>query len=282
MSNVSSPAKINLSLRILGKGEDGYHAIDTLMASLDLADDLHFHHSRTTTILCNDPSIPTDESNLIMKAIRVFEASYGRKAKQRITLTKNIPHGAGLGGGSSNAITTLLSVNDLLFTEYNDETLGGMAAQLGSDTNFFLNPVPSRCTGRGEIVTPCPELASWTSPIVLIKPDFAVSTPLVYQNFASSKKMAGFNYKTQEVDGIKLFNDLERPAFEKFPILGLMKNWLLQQKGTRAALMSGSGSTLYALTENLEQAEAIAAAAKEKFGESLFTYCGWVNPAKNQ
>ncbi len=278
MNTLASPAKINLSLRILGKSEDGYHQLDTLMASLDLCDELHFHNSRTTTILCDDASIPTGEENLIMKAIRVFEASYGRKAKQKITLTKRIPHGAGLGGGSSNAISTLLYVDKQLDTNYDDATLQAMAAQLGSDTNFFLSPAPSRCTGRGEIVTPVTELKNWTSPIVLLKPDFAVSTALAYKAYLDSKPVDGFHYDAQEVDGIELYNDLERPAFEKFPILGFMKNWLLEQAGTRAALMSGSGSTMYALTETLEQAEAIAAAAQEKYGASLFTHCGFVNP----
>ncbi len=278
MNPVASPAKINLSLRILGKTDDGYHQLETLMARLDLCDELHFHNSRTTTILCDDESIPTDEDNLIMKAIRLFEAAYGRKAKQRITLTKRIPHGAGLGGGSSNAINTLLYINEQLDTRYDASTLHAMAAQLGSDTNFFLNPVPSLCTGRGEIVEPVAELAGWTSPIVLLKPAFGVSTPLAYRSYADSKRQEGFFYEPQEVDGVTLYNDLERPAFEKFPILGLMKNWLLEQKGTRAALMSGSGSTLYALTKSLAQAEAIAAAARKLYGATLYTHCGYVNP----
>ncbi len=278
MNPLASPAKINLSLRILGKTDEGYHELETLMASLDLCDELHFHNSRTSTIICDDESIPTGEENLIMKAIRVFETAYGRKAKQKITLTKHIPHGAGLGGGSSNAISTLLYINNQLETNYDESTLQTMAAQLGSDTNFFLNPVPSRCTGRGEIVTPVVELASWTSPIVLLKPDFAVSTALAYQAFADSVRQEGFFYDEQQVDGLTLYNDLERPAFQKFPILGIMKNWLLQQTGTRAALMSGSGSSMYALTETIEQAHAIATAAKEKFGAELFTHCGFVNP----
>ncbi len=278
MTPLASPAKINLSLRILGKTEDGYHQLDTLMARLDLCDELAFHNSRTTTILCNDESIPTGEENLIMKAVRLFETSYGRKAKQRITLTKRIPHGAGLGGGSSNAIATLLYLNEHLETHYDDETLQAMAAQLGSDTNFFLNPVPSRCTGRGEIVTPQPELATWSSPIVLLKPAFGVSTALAYKAFAESQRQEAFYYEPQMVDGVELYNDLERPAFAKFPILGLMKNWLREQQGTRAALMSGSGSTLYALTETVEQAQAIAELARQQYGETLFTHCGWVNP----
>ena len=108
MTTYTAPAKINLSLRVQSKlREDGYHNVDILMAPIDLYDQLDFHNSRTTTLLCDTPGVPTDESNLVIKAVREFEKSYGRKAKQRITLTKRIPHGAGLGGGSADAAVTV-------------------------------------------------------------------------------------------------------------------------------------------------------------------------------
>lgn len=279
MTTYTAPAKINLSLRVQSKlREDGYHNVDILMASIDLYDQLDFHNSRTTTLLCDTPGVPTDESNLVIKAVREFEKSYGRKAKQRITLTKNIPHGAGLGGGSADAAITLKAINDILGTNYDMDELGAMAANLGSDVNFFLNPVISRCTGRGEIVKPVPELANWSSPMVLIKPQFGVSTPTAYKALTCSKRFKSVNYGAQKADGITFINELERPVFAKFPILGLMKMWLLQQEGVRVALMSGSGSSLFALTETPEQAQAIAALARAEFGESLFTHCGTVNP----
>lgn len=278
MTTYSAPAKINLSLRVLGKREDGYHNVDLLMAKLDLEDKLDFHNSRTTTLLCDNVAIPTDENNLVIKAVREFEKAYGRKAKQRITLTKNIPFGAGLGGGSADAAVTLRAVNEIIGTNYSDEELQAMAAAIGSDVPFFLNPVVSRCTGRGEIVTPVPELAGWSSPIVLIKPQFAVSTPSAYRGLNGAHRMKGVNYGAQMVDDIKLVNELERAVFTKFPVLGLWKMWMLGQPGVRAALMSGSGSTLFALTETPEQAQALAAAAKEELDPTLWTYCGTVNP----
>lgn len=279
MTTYTAPAKINLSLRVQSKlREDGYHNVDILMASIDLYDQLDFHNSRTTTLLCDTPGVPTDESNLVIKAVREFEKSYGRKAKQRITLTKNIPHGAGLGGGSADAAITLKAINDILGTNYDMDELGAMAANLGSDVNFFLNPVISRCTGRGEIVKPVPELANWSSPMVLIKPQFGVSTPTAYKALTCSKRFKSVNYGAQKADGITFINELERPVFAKFPILGIMKMWLLQQEGVRVALMSGSGSSLFALTETPEQAQAIATLARAEFGESLFTHCGTVNP----
>lgn len=279
MTTYTAPAKINLSLHVQSKlREDGYHNVDILMAAIDLYDQLDFHNSRTTTLLCDTPGVPTDESNLVIKAIREFEKSYGRKAKQRITLTKRIPHGAGLGGGSADAAITLKAVNEIIGTNYDTEELGAMAANLGSDVNFFLNPVISRCTGRGEIVKPVPELANWSSPLLLIKPQFGVSTPSAYKALTCSKRFKTVNYGAQKADGITFINELERPVFAKFPILGIMKMWLLQQEGVRVALMSGSGSSLFALTETPEQAQTIATLARAEFGDSLFTHCGTVNP----
>ena len=279
MTTYLAPAKVNLSLRVQNKvREDGFHNVDILMAPIDLYDQLDFHNSRTTTLLCDTPGVPTDESNLVFKAIREFEKAYGRKAKQRITLTKRIPHGAGLGGGSSDAAITLQAVNEILGTNYDQAELSAMAAALGSDVAYFLTPTICRCTGRGEIVTPVPELAGWSSPIVLLKPAFAVSTPSAYKGLTCSRRLKGISYGPQKVDNITLVNDLERPVFAKFPILAHMKHWLLEQPGTRAALMSGSGSTIFALTETPEQAKEIAARAVQELDPTLFVHCGTVNP----
>lgn len=278
MSSYKAPAKINLSLRVKGKREDGYHDVDTTMAKLDLVDELDFHNSRTTTLLCDTPGVPTDESNLVIKAIREFEKSYGRKAKQRITLTKRIPHAAGLGGGSADAAITLLAVNEILGTQYDHEELAAMAAAVGSDVPFFLNPVLSRCTGRGEKVRPLEQFAQWTSPIVLLKPSFGVSTSKAYHDWSMRRRNKIFCYDTQTVNGLRLFNDLERPVFAKFPFLGLLKGWMLERPGVQAALMSGSGSCLFALTESIEQAQQLAKDALEQIDPTLFTYCGTVNP----
>ena len=278
MLTYTAPAKINLSLKVLGKRDDGFHKVDMIMARLDLEDELDFHNSRTTTLLCDTPGVPTDESNLVFRAVREFEKVYGRKAKQRITLTKRIPHGAGLGGGSADAGVTLRALNEIIGTHYDIDELVAMAANLGSDVPFFLNPVISRCTGRGEIVKPLPAFAEWSSPVVLLKPQFGVATPSAYKSFAGSHRLQGIPYGVQEVDGLRLVNDLERPVFEKFPVLGIMKRWMLEQEGVRAALMSGSGSTMYALTETPEQARALAAAALAELDSTLFTYCGTVNP----
>lgn len=274
----AAPAKVNLSLRIRGKREDGYHEVETIMAKLDLADELDFHNSRTTTLLCETPGVPTDESNLALRAVREFEKSYGRKVKQRITLTKRVPMAAGLGGGSADAAATLLALNERLGTQYDTEELQSMAAAVGSDVAFFLNPALSHCTGRGEKVRPLSRFATWTSPIVLLKPQFGVATGRAYAAYGASRRVRGFHYETQVVDDLRLFNDLERPVFAKFPFLGLLKSWMLERPGVRAALMSGSGSTMFALTETPEQAQQLARDAVAEVDATLFTYCGVVNP----
>lgn len=273
-------AKINLSLRLNGKREDGYHEIDTLMVPIGLADKIEYANSRTTTLICDTPGVPTDESNLILKAVRAFEARYGKKVKQKITLHKCIPHGAGLGGGSSDAATTLLALNEKIGTNYSMEELGEMAAEIGADVSFFLNPVPSRCTGRGEVITPEEKWATWTSPMVLLKPDFGCSTADIYKRLQNAKACPAFRYDPQTCDGEEMVNDLERPAFEKFPFLGMMKNWLLEREGVKAAMMTGSGSAFFALTDHYEHAAAIAAAAHRELNPTLFAWVGDANPQR--
>lgn len=279
MSIYAAPAKINLSLRVLSKRPDGYHEVDLLMARLDLEDQLEFTPAPELELVCNDPTLPVDESNLVLRAVREFEKAYGRSVRCRICLTKRIPHGAGLGGGSSDAATTLVALNEILGTQYDREELAAMAAAIGSDVPFFINPVISRCTGRGEIVTPEPKLADWQSPVVILKPAFGVSTPDAYKRLHDARRVKGLPYGIQKVRGVGLMNDLERPVFAKFPILGLLKSWLIGKPGVRAAMMSGSGSALFALTDTPEQAQQIALQALDEFDPTLFTWQGTVNPA---
>lgn len=278
MSIYAAPAKINLSLRVLSKRPDGYHEVDLLMARLNLADELEFSPADAAELVCDDASLPVDESNLVMRAVREFEKAYGRPVRRRISLRKRIPHGAGLGGGSSDAATTLLALNEILGTGYDLSELSAMAAAIGSDVPFFLNPVPSRCTGRGEIVAPDEALANWRSPIVVLKPIFGVSTPDAYKRLHDARRVRGLPYGVQKVSGISLVNDLERPVFAKYPFVGLLKSWLLCQPGVRAAMMSGSGSALFALTDTSEQARLIAERAREDYDPTLFTWHGTVNP----
>lgn len=266
-----SPAKINLSLRVLGKRDDGYHEVRTRMCKLDLCDMIEIEElpSGDTQLTASDPAIPTDESNLALRALRSFEQRTGIRKSWRIHLDKHIPSGAGLGGGSSNAAITLRSLNRLCENPLSNADLLGIAAGIGSDVPFFLlEGGTADATGRGEAVTPVE--FPWRLPVVLIKPPFPIPTPWAYKTWASSKPLSGVLYAPQLCPWGAMVNDLERPVFEKYLLLPTLKSRLLEQADTQAALMSGSGSTMFAITRTSVAAESIAALAREWCGDTAW------------
>lgn len=271
---LQAPAKLNLSLKILGKRDDGFHELDTLMVKLPgLADTLEFHEAEEFSFHCDAPGVPDDGSNLVVKAVRAYEAAAGLKCRCSITLHKTIPHGAGLGGGSSDAAVTLLGINRLNGFKLNVKQLHEIAASLGSDIPFFLTSGASRCTGRGEIIEPVPSPPAIF--VVLLKPSFSVPTPDAYKRWKQSIEVPGISYSQQTVNNIQLVNDLERPVFEKHRFLAEMKQWLLSRQETKAALMSGSGSTVFAVVENVADAEAVAASARTELDPGLWSWAGF-------
>jgi 4-diphosphocytidyl-2-C-methyl-D-erythritol kinase len=254
---LTSPAyaKINLSLRILRKREDGFHELTTRMAPVALADTLTAALSgppRTVTFTCSDPSIPTDSGNLVIKAIELLAETTGPLPGLTMHLEKRIPHGAGLGGGSSDAAVALRLVSQLTQRSISEAQLHDLAAQLGSDVPFFLTPGIADCAGRGETILLRPDLTvAW--PILLIKLAFGVPTPWAYSRWQTSAELPGIDYTPQYVDGIEIVNDLERPVFQKHLILAHLKQSLRTHPNVRASIMSGSGSTVFAvLTEDAD------------------------------
>lgn len=269
-----APCKINLRLNVLGRRDDGFHEVDMLLAPLDLCDELEFREAEETRLVCDTPGVPTDGSNLVMKAVDVFEGKIGRKVHYRINLIKRVPHGAGLGGGSSDAATTLLALNELEAAGLSDGELLDIAAGLGSDVGFFINPRICRCTGRGEKVLPEPGLEDFREIVLLLKPGFSVSTPDAYKRWKGSRFLDGVSYEEQEYGGIGFVNDLERPVFEKYMFLAEVKQWLLGRDGVKAAMMSGSGSTMFAVVDSEERGRAIAERAKAELDPSLWSWVG--------
>ncbi|MGJ8698027.1 MAG: 4-(cytidine 5'-diphospho)-2-C-methyl-D-erythritol kinase [Verrucomicrobiaceae bacterium] len=242
----SAPAKINLSLKITGKRPDGFHGLETLVLPItSLNDTLEFTPAESFALQCETPGVPTDETNLVSRALRLFEKGTGIPCPFHIQLTKHIPHGAGLGGGSADAAVTFLALNQLTRANVPLDTLATWAAQLGSDIPLFLYQQPCYCTGRGEIIEPVD--LPWSHPILLFKPAFDIPTPWAYSRWTDSQELKSFHYQPQQVGQTTLFNDLERPVFEKHRFLGELKNFLLRQDETAAALMSGSGSTVLAV-----------------------------------
>ena len=268
-----APAKLNLSLRVLGKREDGFHEIDTLMVKLPgLCDELEFREAAKFSFQCDDPSIPSDEKNLVVKAVRAYESVIGSDCKWGVALKKRIPHGAGLAGGSSDAATTLLGLNRLHDFKLGVTALHDLAASLGSDIPFFLTAGASRCTGRGEKVETVPPPPAIH--ILLLKPGFEVSTPDAYGRWERSLEIPGISYGQQFHSGCSFVNDLERPVFEKHRFLAELKHWLLERRETCAALMSGSGSTVFAVLSDDADPVSLAHSARLELDPRLWSWSG--------
>jgi 4-diphosphocytidyl-2-C-methyl-D-erythritol kinase len=266
---VSAPAKINLSLRITGKREDGFHELETLVLPIEsLADELTFSESDKFTLHCSTPGVPTDESNLISRALRLFEKESGLPCNYEIHLTKHIPHGAGLGGGSSDAAHTFLTLNELTKANIPLNTLAEWAGHLGSDIPLFLYQSPCWCRGRGELIAPTQ--LEWNRRILLFKPSFSIPTPWAYSRWKDSRELPGVSYREQKACKQTLVNDLERPVFEKFQFLAELKQYLLDQAETEAAMMSGSGSTVFAVLKENADAEALLTRTLEELDPTMW------------
>ena len=266
-----APAKVNLSLRILGRRPDGFHNLESLVVPISLADEISVETGigQGVRVHCDDPAVPQDDSNLAAVAARQFHSHTGIRFDARIGIKKRIPSGAGLGGGSSDAAAVLVALDSIFETHLGSDGLERIASNIGSDVPFFIRRVPAWMRGRGEDIEP----AEWPGQLalVLLKPPFGVETPWAYKNFAGSVELPGVDYRPQHWRGIEFVNDLERPAFEKFTLLPVMKAWLRAQPECHAALMSGSGSTMFAACEDRDAAQAVATRALEHFGRPLWT-----------
>ena len=263
-------AKVNLSLRVLRRREDGFHEIESLMCPVSIFDTLEIAHREAVGLefVCDDSTLPTGDDNLVVRAAKSFCGACGLEPRVRIALTKRIPHGAGLGGGSSDAATTLIGLNRLFETDLSREALAAMAADLGSDIPFFIYQSAAMIRGRGEQVEPIE--FPHALPLLLIKPPFGVPTPWAYQQWRDSREIPGVRYAAQTFAWGSLVNELERPVFQKYIFLADVKSWLLQQPEVAGALMSGSGSTVFALLREKESAAALSSRVAAEFGTNLW------------
>jgi 4-diphosphocytidyl-2-C-methyl-D-erythritol kinase len=277
----SSPCKVNLLLNILGQRPDGFHELETLMHPIMVCDQLTFHRAgQGITLSCSEPSLPTDARNLVYRAADHFRQAAGLTDGVAIHLEKRLPLAGGIGGGSANAAVTLLGLNELLGQPLPPERLHALAASLGSDVPFFLQTRPALATGRGEQIEPLdlfPALRGlW---FVLVHPGFGISTPWAYQQLARFPNARdGVRGRARQLAErltagdllaatAGFYNALEAPAFEKYPLLFLFKEFLLEA-GAATALMSGSGSTTFALVNGQAAAEAMVEQFKRRFGDT--------------
>lgn len=222
---MKSYAKINWSLRITGKRADGFHDLETVFQTISLCDELTFVSGSGLSLTCDDPSIPVDDSNLVLRAARLAGAT-----DVAIDLRKRIPAGGGLGGGSSNAATTLVALG---------AARPDLALTLGSDVPFFLIGGTAYATGRGEILTPLPPRSG--IPLLLVLPEERVLTKDAFARVTRYSAPLGIDAYTH---GFEAFtNDFEEPVFALLPRLRTFKE-RLYAAGAVWASMTGSGSTI--------------------------------------
>lgn len=274
---VFAPAKINFALHVLGKRVDGFHEIETLISPISLYDRLDIEkQNRWIDLSCDDATLSTGDDNLVVRAAKLFLEQAKIKSGVSIKLEKKIPHGAGLGGGSSDAAATLRALNQLFDTKLSRDELAKHGSEIGSDVPFFLSESAAICKGRGEIVKPT-KLKRKLS-ILLLKPQFGVSSAWAYSRWKDSKNIPGISYEPQKLDGQAFVNDLERPVFEKFVFLAQLKTWLLKQKEVGTALMSGSGSTVFAVLREKVKVDPLIKRARAKLDHKLWACAAQTQP----
>ena len=284
-----SPAKVNLLLAVTGKRRDGFHDLVSLVSPVSFGDYVSItllDEPGSIDLICDSPSVPTGESNLVVVAAKAFLGKVGSQAGLRIELKKTIPMEAGLGGGSSNAATTLLILNQLFNEPLGFDELGNLAADLGSDCTLFLHRQPLLMRGRGERI----EILKKESieslegrKLALFKPSFGVSTSWAFSQLAKNPDMydAGNalekDIEKWKVGDLPLFyllkNSFETPVFEKLIAIPALFNLVEETTGLRC-LMSGSGSCCFAFADNEADVNQLKSLVRDAWGkDSFFERC---------
>lgn len=255
---VAAPAKVNLVLRVLDRRPDGYHNVWSLMQTVGLEDELRVrlnHESGQVTVHCDDRQVPTDARNLVHRAITQVCGAAGRHVGVHVDLSKRVPVGGGLGGGSSDAAAVIVALNRLLGLKWSVVDMIRIGADLGSDVPFFFHAPAAIVRGRGEDIVPV--RLSGRRWIVLVNPGFPVQTHWAYERL--SQMRSGIVPLSQDLLGLVrhsmltwedvvplMENDFEEALKSSHPALGEIKQALLDS-GAEAALLSGSGATVFGI-----------------------------------
>jgi len=257
MNTKTSPAKVNLTLRVLRKRADGYHDILSLMQRITLCDEMLFSpRADGIVVRCPESSLPQDVGNIAYRAAAAFISRTKTPPGVEITIRKRIPVAAGLGGGSSNAATTIMALNEMAGYPLTREELMGMGTGLGADVPFFIFGVTAWASGIGDhLVSAAPLPCLW---LVLVNPRFAVSTKMVYESLNLGLTNQAIHYSIPRFSTLEdliggLTNDLEKVTLRRHPVLDHIKTLLLEN-GARGALMSGSGPTVFGIFTDEESA----------------------------
>ncbi len=253
---IRSNAKINLCLRITGRLPNGYHTLSSVFQEIDLYDTLIFTPSDTYSLCCDNSDIPCDDSNLCSRAYREMKQLAPRSTNWHIQLQKNIPVGAGLGGGSSNAAAVINFLNERWELDLSKSELIRVAARIGADVAFYINGKTQGAEGIGDKLQPLTLPESFT--LLLVCPTIHISTKWAYQQFTLTKKKEGYKFSDLFESGRihwELFeNQFESVVFPTYPEIGKIKT-LLQNEGALYAGLSGSGSTVFGAFKNRYDAE---------------------------
>ena len=278
---IRAPAKLNLSLRVVGKRADGYHLLDSVMVPISLYDEVTVNPVKRktakrkidVTVICQHPLVPSGRRNIAYRAAALLVQRSTAERDYHIGINKVIPVGAGLGGGSSDAAATLIAMNRLLALKLSPSELKRIAAPLGADVPFFIDGRPARARGIGDHLTPIrnfPRL--WA---VVLYPGFPVSTSSVYRKFTLTltKPTANtsINSLLRSADGLRklLVNDLESVTVRRYPELGSLKERLIRE-GAIAALMSGSGSSVFGIFTSRQSAQKAFRQLRKAGGSQAF------------
>jgi 4-diphosphocytidyl-2-C-methyl-D-erythritol kinase len=281
---VKSPAKINIGLNIIRKREDGFHDLETIFYPLNIFDELTFTKSDSFSFTSNDELLNKEPTNLIIKAKEELERMSGKTLNVKIELKKNIPIGAGLGGGSSNAAITVKTLNSFLEPALSDSKLepelehnfehhllSQLALKLGSDVPYFLNPVPAFAESRGEIITPVN--LKIDKPILIVNPGIHISTKWAFGHIKPHQPKVSLksliSYNEIPIDDLKhiAVNDFEEVVFKKYPEIKKIKEVMIES-GAILSMMTGTGSTVFGIFDNKKA----AGEAALKFPDQYFKF----------
>ncbi len=269
-----SPAKINLFLTITGKRPDGYHDLVSLMCGIGLYDRVVMRTGAAAiSVACSFPGVPEDNTNIAVRAAYLFYARHNATDRVAIEIEKEIPVGAGLGGGSSNAATVLNGLNDYFGQPFSTAELMQMGATLGADVPFFLFGKPALAEGAGNRLTSYPGLGRWN--VVVIYPGFSISTASVYKKLnlgltkCKNKLKCSFLKQNGFIPAQHLCNDLETVVIPQYPEITAIKKKLLEI-GAAGVLMSGSGSSVFGMFSDSKTARAAGKTLASQFGGAVF------------
>ncbi len=266
---IKAPAKINIGLKVINKRQDGFHNLSTLFYPIhDLFDVLKFELTNKFSFHCDNPDIPLDENNLVVKSKNILEKETKKILNVKIELIKNIPSEAGLGGGSSDAAATLISLNELFALNLKYEKLIELALELGSDVPFFIKAKPAVGKSRGEILEHID--FEINQPILIVNPKIKISTKEAFSFVKPSNQEIDFNnFLANHKNDYNIYknifeNDFENYVFNKYPEIKFIKE-MMYENGALFSTMSGTGSTVYGIFSDANSIKFLLNRLPEKY-----------------